>query len=155
VKAMLVALFLVMTLATAQKHTNLDDAVQLLQTANREIIVVAPVLRIKAVAEGLRSAGVDRGVRLLGITEKGAACDRASYWEALRLGAKLELRTITKVKGYALLIDGNRVLVGDALGRFIAPGEANSITVLEGVAAQQQMRDARIAWTRGVATNCF
>jgi hypothetical protein len=152
-KRLLVAIFL---LGFARAETfSLEQVVQLIKSANREIIVIAPVLRVHAIADMLRWVGVAQGVTIKGVTEAAGACDKASYWESLRQATKMELRAITKVNGYEIIVDGKTSAIGDSIGRILAPDESPKIKIIKGAAASERNRQAQVAWQRGMPISCL
>jgi hypothetical protein len=96
-KFFVLLLFLGVALA-APKTASTRDVVGYIATAQREIFLAAPVLRVKDIAEALRIAKVERGVKVYLLTGQRSNRDAASYWWSLH-AAGCELRTVETVRG--------------------------------------------------------
>jgi hypothetical protein len=115
----------------APKSASTRDVVGYIATAQREILLAAPVLRVKEIAQALRVAKAERGVNIHLLTGSRSHRDAASYWWSLH-AAGLELRSVGSVTGYAILIDRRLRIAGDLIGRALEPDEPQLLEVQRG-----------------------
>lgn len=90
--------------------------------AQVEVIVAAPVLRVPEVADALRRASAKRGIGVKVLTGAESLRDAASYFWVLKL-AGAEVRTVSSVKGFELILDRRTRITGDVIGRVLGPDE--------------------------------
>lgn len=115
--------------AQASEVRTVWDVARLVDSAQREVIVVAPVLRVKLIADALRKAVVERGLSLKVLTGASSVRDGASYWWGLQQ-AGAQVRTVSSVTGYEVIVDRRVRVSGDLIGRMLSPTELAN-TVLE------------------------
>lgn len=150
----LLALTLLSSLVHAQRLETSAQVAALVDSAQREVILVAPVLRVKAVADALRRAVVERGVSVKLLTGSSSVNDGASYWWGLvRAGAKL--RTVREVAGFELIVDRASRVTGDAIGRVLSPAELADLTLERGPGVAGSAARALRAWADGTAFKKF
>lgn len=111
--------------------------------AQREVLVAAPVLRVRVIAEALRVAVIERGVTVKLLTGVRSANDAGSYWWGLS-AAGATLRGVGVVSGFEVVIDRRLRLTGDAIGRALEPGEPLRVQLERGVGVESRAR----AWER-------
>ena len=119
------------------------EMVRYIGAAQREVLLAAPVLRVRVIAEALRVAVIERGVTVKLLTGVSSANDAGSYWWGLS-AAGATLRGINTVSGYELVIDRRLRLTGDAIGRALEPGERATVQLERGVGVETHAR----AWER-------
>jgi hypothetical protein len=95
---------------------------QYIDAAQLEVIVAAPVLRVPEVADALRRASAKRGIGVKVLTGTESLRDAASYFWVLKL-AGAEVRTVSSVKGFELILDRRTRITGDVIGRVLGPDE--------------------------------
>ena len=101
---------------------------QSIDAAQFEVIVAAPVLRVPEVADALRRASAKRGISVKVLTGTESLRDAASYFWVLKL-AGAEVRTVSSVKGFELILDRQTRITGDVIGRLLGPDELVQATL--------------------------
>jgi hypothetical protein len=99
-----------------------QEIAQFIDAAQVEVIVAVPVLRVPEVAESLRRASAKRGLSVKILTGAESLRDGASYFWVLKL-AGAELRTVSSVQGFELVLDRQTRITGDVIGRPLEPSE--------------------------------
>ena len=128
------------------------ELARLIDAAQAEVLVAAPVLRVPEVADALRRAVVRRGVRVRLLTGTQSLRDGASYFWGLRL-AGAEVRTISRVSGFELIVDRRVRITGDAVGRVPFPGQVEM--TLESGDVPGAVRLWLAMWARGAPAQGF
>ena len=103
---------------------------QYIDAAQFEVIVAAPVLRVPEVADVLRRACAKRGVSVKVLTGVESVRDAASFFWVLKL-AGAEVRTVSSVQGFELILDRQTRITGDVIGRLLGPDEVLKATVAQ------------------------
>ena len=124
-----------------------DAVAQFIHSAQLEVILAAPVLRVPEVADALRRAVVERGVSVKILTGDSSLGDGASFWWGLqRAGA--DLRLVREVRGYELFIDGSTRLSGDLIGRVLSPNEGAEVTLERDATVSARADRLRSIWAK-------
>ena len=116
-------------------------------TAQREVLLAAPVLRVRMVAEALRVAMNERGVTVKLLTGVRSANDAGSYWWGLS-AAGATLRGVGVVSGFEVVIDRRLRLTGDAIGRALEPDERVTVRLERGSGVETHARAWKRLWAR-------
>lgn len=120
---------------------------QFIHSAQVEVILAAPVLRVPEVADALRRAVVERGVSVKILTGSSSLNDGASFWWGLqRAGA--DLRLVREVRGYEVFIDGSTRLSGDLIGRVLSPNERGDVTLEHDATVSPRADRLRSIWAK-------
>jgi phytoene dehydrogenase-like protein len=139
--------FLVFSIAVAApEQSSSAEIAAYINAAQRSVWVAAPVLRVKAVADALRIAKLERGLEIRLLTGVESVRDAGSYWWSLR-EAGASLRGVSIVRGFEVLIDQKIHLRGDLIGRVLAPGEARTITIERGAALTTRVASWERLWS--------
>lgn len=97
---------------------------QLVDAAATEVLLYAPVMRDREQARALHRAVIERGVRVLILSEPEAASEKASYLPGLKLaGASVYLARVPQGERGLLIVDGRIAVSGIGLGRARLPFE--------------------------------
>ncbi len=138
----------------AGRVSTVSDVAALIDSAQREVIVVAPVLRVKAIANALRKAVVERGLSLKILTGSASVRDGASYWWGLQQ-AGAQVRTVSSVTGYEVIVDRQVRVTGDLIGRILSPTELGNTVLEKGALVQvNAMRVLRV-WENATSFKAF
>jgi hypothetical protein len=113
--------FFTVSLAQPARLTPQEIA-QFIDAAQVEVIVVLPVLRVPEVADALRRASAKRGLSVKVLSGTESLRDGASFFWVLKL-AGAELRTVSRVQGFELVLDRQTRITGDVIGRPLEPSE--------------------------------
>ena len=113
------------------RAVGIEDVVGFIRAAQREVLIAAPVLRVREIASAVHNAIQKRHVRVRVITGVESVRDAGSYWWTLQqVGA--EIRTVATVKGFALIVDHRVAITGDLIGRILEPDEPNLAKIERG-----------------------
>jgi hypothetical protein len=154
VKPLLTALLALASPSLAQGLETPAQVAALVDSAQREVILVAPVLRVKPIADALRRAVVERDVSVKLLTGRESVNDGASFWWGLeRAGA--QLRTVGEVQGFELIVDRVVRVTGDAIGRVLSPTERADLEIERGPGVALSAQRALRAWVRGQVFRTF
>lgn len=146
----LAALWLIVfgsSLAQVGAPSTPDAVAQFIHSAQREVILAAPVLRVPEVADALRRAVVERGVSVKILTGDSSSKDGASFWWGLqRAGA--DLRLVREVRGYEMFIDSSTRLSGDLIGRVLSPNERGEVRLERDTTVSPRADRLRSIWAK-------
>lgn len=87
--------------------------------ATQQVLIYSPWLKNKNVADAIRVAVAERGIRVYLLSPQESIWDKASYFGSLALaGARLYTGTIDKglISNPFLVIDNNRAIIGRQIG---------------------------------------
>jgi hypothetical protein len=138
----------------AQRVNTVSDVAGLIDSAQREVIVVAPVLRVKVIANALRKAVVERGLSLKILTGSSSVRDGASYWWGLQQ-AGADLRTVSSVTGYEVIVDRQVRVSGDLIGRILSPTELANTVLERGAGVQVSAARVLRVWEMASVFKAF
>ncbi len=138
----------------AGRVSTVSDVATLIDSAQREVIVVAPVLRVKAIADALRKAVVERGLSLKVLTGISSVRDGASYWWGLQQ-AGAQVRTVSSVTGYEVIVDRQTRVTGDLIGRILGPTELGNTVLERGVGVQVNAARVLRVWEKATSFKAF
>ena len=95
------------------------DVAGFIRSAQQEVLIAAPVLRVREVANELHIAIQKRHVRVRVVTGIESVKDAGSYWWTLQQDGA-EIRTVTTVTGFALTVMVLTKAASTALRPFLA-----------------------------------
>jgi uncharacterized protein len=125
---------------------------QYIDAAQLEVIVAAPVLRVTEVADALRRASAKRGISVKVLTGAESLRDAASYFWVLKL-AGAEVRTVSSVKGFELILDRRTRITGDLIGRLLGPDELVQATLEQ--QARGYAKELFVVWFKAKVATGF
>lgn len=94
----------------------------------RNVTLVAPSLRSRDVADALRRAARDRGVRVFLLVDQGATLDPGGYVGALSLAPNVQVRVLRGVTEEYAVLDARAVLRGPLVWNLPSPLDARPTT---------------------------
>lgn len=114
-------------LAQAQAQTKILNTSEIvgnaLYTSSRQIVIVIPSIRSKAIAEGLRRAAVERNVRIFILADAYQVSEATSYIPSLSLLPGVSVKVLTGVRQSQAVMDGQVLLEGPLLYDISGPLE--------------------------------
>jgi hypothetical protein len=126
------------------------DVARVITAARHEVLVTAPSLRSRAVANALREAVVQSGVRVLILCDAKQVAEPSSFVPALSLlkgrGLQLEVRVLRGVRRANLIVDGTRVVFGALVAAPWTYGLEPTRLVMDAAEAQTQTRAFFAQW---------
>jgi hypothetical protein len=105
----------------ARTLTTSQEVGATLLAATSEVMIVTPALRSKDVAEGLRKAAVERGVRVFLLADVRFLNDGGSYLNGLSLTPGIQVRLLRGVGASRATVDRQLTLSGPLLSDIASP----------------------------------
>ncbi|PNY79675.1 hypothetical protein [Deinococcus koreensis] len=130
--------------ARAERSWTLTTSQQVgasLYEATSEVLLVTPTLRSKDVAEALRRAAVERGVRIFLIADGRYVNEGASYLASLSLTPGIQVRLVRGLEASRATIDRQMTVSGPLLADVPSPRRPGATLAL------QQPQAVRVAST--------
>ncbi len=120
--------------------------------ARETVFVLAPQLRGRAVADALRRAAVEQGVRVFILCDSGRTLEPGGFAAALSLirqrDQPLEVRVARNISGFSLVVDEARTVSGPLVSEPWIFGLISTRLDLESRVALERARRFRELWTR-------
>jgi hypothetical protein len=134
-------------LCSQARATSSEDVAGFIRAAQQEIMIAAPVLRVRVVANELHVAMKERHVRVRIISGFKSVRDAGSYWWTLQQDGA-EIRTVEVVKGFALIVDRRVGITGDLIGRILEPDEVNLARIERGASLLGLINQWERVWSQ-------
>jgi hypothetical protein len=129
-----------------------EEVARVILAARETIFVSAPQLRGRTVADALRRAAVERGVRVFILCEARRTLDPGGFVAALSLlrqrDQPLEVRVVQSVFGFSLVVDEAQTVNGPLVGEPRTFGQTPTRLDLELRVALERAKRFREAWIR-------
>jgi hypothetical protein len=126
----LLAVVLGLDLAQAQAQTKILNTSEIvgnaLYTSSREIVMVVPSIRNKAIAEGLRRAAVERNVRIFILADAYQVSEATSYIPSLSLLPGVSVKVLRGIRQTQAIMDSQVLLEGPLLYDISGPLETRN-----------------------------
>jgi hypothetical protein len=130
------------------------DVARVITAARHEVLVTAPSLRSRAVANALREVVVQGGVRVLILCDAKRVAEPSSFVPALSLlkgrSSQLEVRVLRGVNQAHLIVDGTRVVFGALVAAPWTHGLEPTRLVMDVAEARTQARAFFVQWRRAL-----